>query len=752
MQLAPGDLFADRYRIERPLGQGGMGAVYAARDLALGEPVALKLLELGGAPPPVAILRFREEVRLARRVTARGVARVHDVGEVDEQLFLTMELVVGETLRERLRRGGPLGVQESLRVGAALARGLQAAHEVGVVHRDLKPPNILLEASTGRVVITDFGIARSLTAPAELTEGVIGTRRYMAPEQAAGLAVDGRADLWALGVVLVECFTGRIPAELDVPVPAALERSGAPAAARAEILRLLELDPGRRSANAADVALALEAARGATDRAEERTTAVEPATHPTPRGPLGDLPARSATSVAVLPFRFVGPPDHAYLASALADEVADTLAATRGLRVLSAATAVAGEARDPVAVAAALRAEVIVDGRLQMMGASGRLTARLVDGASGAVLWADAIEGTPADFWSFQTTIARRVAEALRLELTVHAQGASDEVVRLYGSAKAALRAYQDPIESGALASLERALALDPRFGPALAAHALATSRAWFDVRSDEGVDWGTRAQASVSRAEQLAAELSETHHAAALLALNAGDFAAAARSLARALSIAPTNAQAQELTGTLECETRLADRGMARLRTAYELDSTLALSLLCIARQYALLGQHEHYRRTLVAMRPDAAPVASRHLRVRVAAWYRDQEELARLEQELRQLPGRTPQFLRLLIQVASGAAAPETLRPVVEFYVSRRRAPRALALVHQILAEASCMAGHLEAGRLQLEALLEVPFLDLRWLELCPALAQLRGTEAYGRLHAVTEARGATMWRGLG
>ena len=257
-ELAQGELFADRYEIQEPLGRGGMGTVYRARDLALGEDIALKLLSFTETPAPVAVLRFRREVKLARRVTHPNVARLYDIGEHLGTLYLTMELIDGPTLRAVLRSERRLAVRRVIEVGRALAAGLSAAHQAGVIHRDLKPTNILIDRS-GRVVLSDFGIARGLDEDQSLTTGVVGTPYYMAPEQCEGaLELDGRADVYALGVVLFEMLTGKLPfggdsddevlmKQMTVPAPAARSLApDVPAALDAIVRRALAKAPADR--------------------------------------------------------------------------------------------------------------------------------------------------------------------------------------------------------------------------------------------------------------------------------------------------------------------------------------------------------------------------------------------------------------------------------------------------------------------------------------------------------------------------
>ena len=215
-----GRSFAGRYEILAPLGQGGMGVVYKARDRDLDDVVALKLVrpELL-AVDPTALERFKDEVRLARRISHRNVARTHDFGEAEGVYYVTMEFVAGTPLKELIRTRARLPVSATVSVGKQLCRALEAAHEQGIIHRDIKPPNIMV-AAEGLVKLMDFGIARPVERDRGRTKTglVIGTPDYMAPEQLLGESLDGRADLYAVGVVLYECLTGRRPHDADSPM------------------------------------------------------------------------------------------------------------------------------------------------------------------------------------------------------------------------------------------------------------------------------------------------------------------------------------------------------------------------------------------------------------------------------------------------------------------------------------------------------------------------------------------------------
>ncbi len=203
-RFPPGRLIAERYRIVSLLGRGGMGEVFRADDLTLGQPVALKFLPESMIDSSM-LERFRNEVRIARRISHPNVCRVYDIGETDNQVFLSMEYVDGEDLSSLLRRIGRLPRDKALEIARKFCAGLAAAHDKGVLHRDLKPSNIMLDRR-GEVLIMDFGLAGLVH---EIEDVRSGTPAYMAPEQLAGKEVTARSDIYALGLVLYELFTGK---------------------------------------------------------------------------------------------------------------------------------------------------------------------------------------------------------------------------------------------------------------------------------------------------------------------------------------------------------------------------------------------------------------------------------------------------------------------------------------------------------------------------------------------------------------
>jgi predicted Ser/Thr protein kinase len=265
--FVPGAVLADRYRIIGLIGRGGMGEVYRADDLKLGQPVALKFLSQRFASDRLLIERFYAEVRHARQVSHPNVCRVYDVGEIDGRHFLSMEYIDGEDLASLLRRIGRLGGERAIEIAREIVAGLAAAHDKGVLHRDLKPGNVMIDGR-GRARITDFGLA---VAAGEDRDGleVSGTPAYMAPEQLAGKGSSVQSDLYALGLVLYELFTGRKAFEAatlaewrhkhsqEPPTAPSTVTPGLDAAVERAILRCLEKEPGKRPRSAAAVAAAL---------------------------------------------------------------------------------------------------------------------------------------------------------------------------------------------------------------------------------------------------------------------------------------------------------------------------------------------------------------------------------------------------------------------------------------------------------------------------------------------------------------
>ncbi len=264
-RLATGSIIAGRYRLVALLGRGGMGEVYRAEDLTLDQPVALKFLPEAVVGDPARLTQFHHELRIARQVSHKNVVRLYDLGEVDGRPFLTMEYVDGEDMASLLRRIGRFPHDKAIDIARQVCAGVAAAHERGVIHRDLKPANVMLDGD-GNVRITDFGIAR---AAHDVGADVAGTPQYMAPELLAGGVASAKSDIYALGLVLFEIFTGKRAFDAKtltqlkelhdtnaVLTPSSIVRDIDPAVERA-IMRAIDRDPARRPSSALAIAAAL---------------------------------------------------------------------------------------------------------------------------------------------------------------------------------------------------------------------------------------------------------------------------------------------------------------------------------------------------------------------------------------------------------------------------------------------------------------------------------------------------------------
>jgi eukaryotic-like serine/threonine-protein kinase len=459
------------YEITGTLGQGGMGIVYSARDDRLGRAVALKTMtSLAG--DETARKRFWREARAAASVNHPNICQLYEIGEENGELFIAMELLEGEALAERIRRG-PLTVAEALPLALGVLAALSALHARGIIHRDLKPSNVFL--TPHGVKLLDFGLARAsdsdvtrsletvdLTRPGMM----VGTPRYMSPEQITGEPVDVRSDLFAAGAVLFEAlsarpaFGGRGVAEIVHATlheqPPALTGSPAVAAVDRIIRRAMAKHPGDRPASADAMAEELRAVRVA-------------------HGDETPVVARALTRLVVLPFRVLRPdPETDFLAFSLPDAISNSLSGSASLVLRSSATAArfAGEAPDLQALAAAADVDRVVMGTLLRSGDQVQATAQLVEAPGGTLLTSHTVLASLGDLFKLQDDIARRVVDALSLPLTGSPSPTPDRprdanAYALYLRANETARSYEHMREARNL--YERCLALDPGFAPAWA-------------------------------------------------------------------------------------------------------------------------------------------------------------------------------------------------------------------------------------------------------------------------------------------
>jgi tRNA A-37 threonylcarbamoyl transferase component Bud32/TolB-like protein len=552
--FAAGALVAGRYRVTRLLGEGGMGEVYEAEDQLLRERVALKTIRREVARDDTTAARFKREIQLARKVTHANVCRIFDVGLHGDAPFITMELLSGETLSARLKRGRP-PLDEAEDIARQLVAALAAAHEVGVIHRDFKSPNVMLVRRAGakglRAVVTDFGLARALEEDAALAitgdGGIVGSPAYMAPEQVEGkLKVTEAADIYALGVVLFELATGRLPFVGETPLATMTMRlreppppprsivAELPERWEQTVLRCLERDPARRFARVDEVAAALAAPVAPRRRvwlvATVAAAVAAAVVIAIPRGHAPEPPPAPAAhsgrpSVAILGFKNLsGRSDADYLASLLAEFLATDLTAGELVRTADGESIARARrelalpetdsfAKDTLAkLGARLGSEYVVVGAYALMGGDDiHVDLRLQDTRSGATVASISDDGKKDDVLK----LVERLAAKVRGKLDVGDLSASQraglaaalpekpEVQKLYAEGLAQLRVEAC---SAARGPLEQAIAAEPGFAPAHSALSEALQCLGFDTRADEEARRAVELSSKLTEDAQLAA------------------------------------------------------------------------------------------------------------------------------------------------------------------------------------------------------------------------------------------------------
>ena len=741
-------VLARRYEILALLGAGGMGTVYRARDRELEETVALKVLRRDLVDAPGILERFRREVKLARRVTHKNVARVFDIGEHEGEKFLTMEFVDGEPLTAVIAREGALSVPRAAAIAAAIAAGLAGAHAAGVVHRDLKPDNVLM-AKDGRVVITDFGIARGgVEMGASSTMGaLLGTPAYMAPEQVEGLSdIDARADVYAFGVLLFELFTGARAWPGDAPFAVAAarlvapppdprsKRASLPAAAAELTLRCLARSREDRPASMTEIAVALDALAAAP--ASATTTGVRPA--PVAATIATPTPVQSDKTVAVLPFRNGGAPEDDYLAEELTDDLIDALSMTRKLKVRSRGTVARYRGReiDPREVGRELSVQVVVEGSVRRARGSVRVSARLMSVADGFQLWAKRFDRPEQDVLSINDEVARSIAEALTLDCCAAARVAPSDpaALDLYIRARHEYRKFwPDPVKRS-VSLFQQAHALAPSDPMILSGLALAQARASFFAGDGEFSVARRLAEDAVAAAP----ELGEAHLALGSVLFQTGEYVAAVRALRAAVTRSPGFAEAHATLGRLLVEVAAVDEGIRRMESALTLEPEAPNVRQEMGRAFALLGRWEEAFAQFERLRGSDDMYAFWTMRARMALWRREAEVAEQYLRELGDNAGgmKIPQ---LILELQRGKKLPSTVAKELEDMASpavggvRRR-----AFFLQIRAEIFAALGDRDRALSSMEMALAVGLIDRLWMERCPLFEELRREPRYLAAHA--------------
>jgi serine/threonine protein kinase/tetratricopeptide (TPR) repeat protein len=591
------DALADRYRLDRELGQGGMATVYLAHDRKHGREVAIKVLRPDLAES-LGRERFLREIQLAARLSHPHILPLYDSGEAGGVLYFVMPLMQGQTLRERLAADAPLPIEEAVRIATEVADALDYAHRHDIIHRDIKPENILLHE--GHAVVADFGIGKAILAAATDHAAVtqfgvmVGTPAYLSPEQAAGEALDGRSDLFALGCVLYEMLTGEVafvaantPAVIAKrfvysPPPVTVTRADVPAALEATASRLLQRSPEDRFATGADVVAALRS----------QPVAVAP-------GAVKDN-GRHERSIAVLPFaNLSSDPENEFFSDGLAEELITDLSSIKALRVISRASSrqLKGTNKGMREIGYVLGVRYALTGSARKAGNALRITAQLVDTTTDAQLWAEKFSGTMDDVFDVQERVSRAIVGALQVTLSsLEDARLAERPIRnvrafeLYLKAQELVRRYGAPIDR-VFALLDRA---DEIEGPSLPLRALRTYTRIMQMRAGMKTDEHNLAQAE-SESRALLEEAPNAPYGHALLgfiAYERGDLPGAVRGLTHALERDASDADARFFLGiALEA----AGQNEAAIATGLrfrELDPLSPLAGILLGSSYWFVGR----------------------------------------------------------------------------------------------------------------------------------------------------------------
>jgi len=602
------------YEITAPIGTGGMGEVYRARDMKLKREVAIKTLPEEFSRNPERVARFQREAEILASLNHPNIATIYDLEEADGVRFLVLELVEGATLAERMVRG-PIPFEEALPICRQIVDGLKAAHEKGVVHRDLKPGNIKITPA-GAVKILDFGLSK-ITRPAapadtvtQLTDSgiLLGTIGYMSPEHFRGVNANVRSDIFSVGAILYELLSGRRAfkggsgaeticaiLEKDPPALSSLGTS-APVQFLRIVSRCLEKEPSKRFQSAAELKFALEC-----------STDSPPAAKPPEK------------SIAVLPFVNTSSTDQEYFSDGLAEELINALAQLPGLRVASRSSSFRfrGSDLDVREIGRKLGVETLLEGSVRRAGNRLRVTAQLISIEDGYHLWSERYDRDMADVFAIQDEITQSIVQKLEPRLLGQTRPASrrhtgsPEAFELYLKGRHLWHQRTESSLRSGIHCFTKAIEIDPEYALAHAglADSFSAMRAWGYASAAEA---SARTQAAAQRAMELDPMLAEAHFAMALYRLwFSDDWPGAEPHFRRALELQPRSSTILIYIAVFLSARQRFDEAFGYMDKAIEIDSQapfvygFGALVMYNARRYERAV--EHAERAL-ALHPDFA------------------------------------------------------------------------------------------------------------------------------------------------
>jgi len=666
-ELTTGSTFAGRYQIIEELGKGGMGKVYKALDKEIKAKVALKLIRPEVAADKNTIERFRNELKMARDIAHKNVCRMYDLNKEGGSYYITMEYVRGEDLKRLIRKVGQFSAGKTISIAKQVCDGLAEAHRLGVVHRDVKAKNIMVDEE-GNARIMDFGIARSVTGKGITGAGVmIGTPEYMSPEQVEGKAVDQRSDIYSLGVILYEMVTGRIPFEGDTPLSIAVKhKTEAPQEPRElnaqipedlnrVILRCMEKNKEKRYQSPGEVRSELEniekgipSTERIIPRKETITTKEITVTFRKPwliiaalfvvvviagvailflskRKPAAPSPRQNM--LVVLPFENLGLPEDEYFADGITEEITSRLAALRGLGVISRSSAIRYKKTEKTIkeIGEELGVDFVLEGTVRWdRSPEGkgrvRVTPQLIRVSDDTHLWSDRYDREIEDIFAVQSDIAEQVIRQLDITLL------EPERQALKAKPTENLDAYQAYLKGInyvrgvyyleenlrlAVQMFERAVELDPKF--ALAFAELSRTRSFLiHYRYDLSEESKAKAKEAADQALELQPNLPEGHLALGDYYYSCHrEYDRALKELVIAEKGLPNDSQVLLIIGAVRRRQGNFEEAISYFKKAFELSPQNANFPRELGNTYQTLRRYseaEHYVNLAISIAPDQA------------------------------------------------------------------------------------------------------------------------------------------------
>ncbi len=652
--LQPGVLFGGRYEILGVLGQGGMGAVYKARDRELDRLIALKVIRPELANDPAILARFKQELILSRNITHKNVVRIFDLGEAEGIRFISMEYVDGEDLRTILRREGKLAPKDAVSIAEQVCRALDCAHSEGVIHRDLKPQNIMRDRN-GRIVVMDFGLARSLGDHGMTQTGaIVGTLEYMSPEQAMGTTLDQRSDIFSVGLIFFELLTGKAPYKADTAIASLMKRTreeaqpasdvdaSVPKTLSAIVSRCLEREPDNRYHSAVELLQQLTTWEANPNISVESLSQMIPhpiirrshfnldlpgkswmwisgavlvialatfagrtlLTHPgTSSGEMAQgIPSlKQGKYVAILPLKQIGDQKTlGYVADGIQEALAAKLFQLKEVHLASADAIEKAAAKDLslTKIAREVGANLILQGSVQGNAEQLRVTLSLDDAASGKRLWSQEFPGAPGDLLALEDQIYGTLATALALKPTDEEQarvGAHPtenvKAYDLYLQGRNTMRNGHSPdAYKQAVGLFEQAIEKDANF--ALAYSGLADSSLRMYGESKDGI-WAQKATLAAQQAERLSNNLPEVHLSLGSVYSATGKNTQAVVELKRALELAPNSDEAYRSLGEAYSRSGQSDEAIASYQKAVAANPYYWTNHTALGNAYLRIGDN---------------------------------------------------------------------------------------------------------------------------------------------------------------